>query len=582
MIIQHNMTAFNSNRQLGITTGIHAKSSEKLSSGYKINRAADDAAGLAISEKMRRQIRGLDQGINNIQDGVSMCQIGDGALEEVMEMMHRMTELSVKAANDTLTYEDRDHIQQEIRALLTEIERIDDVTEFNNIKIFGKGDIPITNPDGTPFIEGDIPFEDFSFADVSINTNSVFAGGNNANTLRLQAKVKDPNSPAAGKDYNLIYGSGSTTNASVRVSYEQDGETKQVVADFANAFTISDYTNENGTESRKLNYDKDGIKFTITQKAVPDAENKKYKLSYSIENKCDTPLNFEYMFHADTAYNNKDRLETYYTGGSRMGTTRVYKNPSYMTNLTGSNVINSVPSSFAIVNSEEALAFSEKISFSGTRPDMLSVGQYSSIRGWDYYKNTGSLGQNTEGMDLGFSAVWQKQNVSNGQKLEVSFDYGISETMTDTDLKRDEIIKANGQAMINKDAKEFWIQASSEVNDGMYISFGQIDLDTLNLRNLSVTSSDNARNSLLRLKNAQGDVSKLRSHIGAQQNRLEHTAKNQANNMENTSAAESRIRDTDMAAEMVRYSNNNILMQAGQSMLAQANQTNQGVLSLLQ
>jgi flagellin len=135
MVVQHNINAMNANRQLGITTGIQAKSSEKLSSGYKINRAADDAAGLAISEKMRRQVRGLTQASSNAQDGISAVQTAEGALNEVHDMLQRMNELATKAANDTLTTKDRSYIQAEMNALSTEITRTAEATEFNNQKL---------------------------------------------------------------------------------------------------------------------------------------------------------------------------------------------------------------------------------------------------------------------------------------------------------------------------------------------------------------------------------------------------------------------------------------------------------------
>ncbi len=131
MVVQHNITAMNANRQLGITTDVQAKSSEKLSSGYKINRAADDAAGLAISEKMRRQVRGLTQASNNAQDGISAVQIAEGALNEVHDMLQRMDELATKAANDTLESVDRKYIQQEVKALISEIDRTSSATKFN-------------------------------------------------------------------------------------------------------------------------------------------------------------------------------------------------------------------------------------------------------------------------------------------------------------------------------------------------------------------------------------------------------------------------------------------------------------------
>jgi flagellin len=139
MVVQHNLTAMNSNRMLGLTTSTQAKSTEKLSSGYKINRAADDAAGLAISEKMRRQIRGLTQASSNAQDGVSAVQTAEGALNEVHDMLQRMNELAVKSANDTNMSEDRDYIQSEINALVSEIDRVSATTTFNNQTLLSGG-----------------------------------------------------------------------------------------------------------------------------------------------------------------------------------------------------------------------------------------------------------------------------------------------------------------------------------------------------------------------------------------------------------------------------------------------------------
>lgn len=587
MVIQHNLTAMNSNRQLGMTTGLQARSSEKLSSGYKINRAADDAAGLAISEKMRRQIRGLNQGSENLQDGISMVQVGDGALAEVMDMVHRMTELSVKAANATLTPEDRNHIQQEIDKLLAEINRIEATTTFNEKPLFGAGEVPITNADGTPLIAGSIPYESFSFANVNIDNTPVFNGSDTENYMLLQAKVSDANSAANGTTYRLLFGDGGTSYPSVRLTYEENGVPVTKIANLyptnnKSDFTTSDYVNNNGTVSRKFTYNKDGVNFEVTQKATPNSNDKNYEISYVVENKCDKELNIEFMFNVDTAYDDKDNVESYYTQGARIDTTRVYKRSGYADNLTGSNVIEGIPDSFSIVNKNEALAFAENIQFTSAAPDLLSIGHWTSVDKWNYYNGTTIPSSDPTGMDLAFSAVWEKKGMSNGDTLEFSLKYGISPTQNDSNINQDEIHMSDKAAVIKQDAKQFWIQASSEYDDGMYISFGKIDLDTLNLRDLNVQTEDNARYSIDRIKGAMGKVSKLRSHLGAQQNRLEHSYANNRNVEENTTAAESRIRDTDMAAEMVKYSNNNILMQAGQSILAQANQTNQGVLALLQ
>ena len=133
MVVQHNLTAMNSNRMLGVTTSKQAKSTEKLSSGYKINRAADDAAGLSISEKMRKQIRGLTQASSNAQDGISAVQTAEGALNEVQDMLQRMNELAVKAANGTNSEDDRNYIQDEVNQLIKEIDRVSTTTKFNEV-----------------------------------------------------------------------------------------------------------------------------------------------------------------------------------------------------------------------------------------------------------------------------------------------------------------------------------------------------------------------------------------------------------------------------------------------------------------
>ncbi len=289
MVVQHNITAMNSNRQLGITTNVQAKSSEKLSSGYRINRAADDAAGLAISEKMRRQVRGLTQASANAQDGISVVQTAEGALNEVHDMLQRMNELAVKAANDTLTSDDRSYIQSELSALSSEITRTAESTEFNNQHLLD----------------------------------------------------------------------GTFTNKRLQVGSEKDPE-NQIIIDV------------------------------------------------------------------------------------------------------------------------------EKLSAS-------SIG----------------------------------------------------------------------------------VGATTKASTELEVSGGPTD-------QISVMTHSLAKTAIDAIKGALVSISKQRSDLGAIQNRLEHTIKNLDNVVENTQAAESQIRDTDMAEEMVRYSNNNILAQAGQSMLAQANQTNQGVLSLLQ
>ncbi len=191
MIVQHNLTAMNSNRMLGITTDSQAKSTEKLSSGYKINRAADDAAGLAISEKMRRQVRGLTQASLNAQDGISCVQTAEGALAEVHDMLQRMNELAIKASNDTMTSADRGYIDSEVQALKTEIDRVQSTTTFNEMKLLN-GDFQDKSlqvgAEAGEFIT--ISIDEMSCDKLDIGSTTV-SGTNNSEAQTAIGKIKD-------------------------------------------------------------------------------------------------------------------------------------------------------------------------------------------------------------------------------------------------------------------------------------------------------------------------------------------------------------------------------------------------------
>ena len=168
MVIQHNMEAANTNRKLGENVKANRIWSEKLASGYRVNRAADDAAGLAISEEMRAQIRGLNRGSVNCTEGISLLQTADGALVEVHSILDRIKELSVQSANDVNTTEDRRAIQNEVVSLLDEIDRIGNDTEYNTIKIFTGGESSMLGPDGNPITMDQVPFQDINLSDISL------------------------------------------------------------------------------------------------------------------------------------------------------------------------------------------------------------------------------------------------------------------------------------------------------------------------------------------------------------------------------------------------------------------------------
>ena len=374
MIVANNLIAMNTQRQFNIVNKKKAKSTEKLSSGYRINRSADDAAGLSISERMRKQINGLDKGINNTQDGVSMCQVGDGALAEVSAMLQRVTQLSVQAANGTLEPSERQDIQREISQILNEIDRIGSTTDFNTIKLFDGNDTVITNADGSPFIEGNIPFRDFSLADVSLGVTPF--DGNANNTPRLNAIVNNPNSAAHMKNYNLIFGNGSTSYASIRATNSQ-GESVISLSSFHS--TGINQLSDTSWENTLTYTDANGFDIQLIQKISTrdtSATQKDYTIEYEFQNMSSDNVTLDVMFHADTAYNNNDRCEGYFIGQNRIDQTTVYAKDTSTTvpmaqNNSNANVIyNNMPGNFSIVDVDSALPFSEKITLNGAEmPD---------------------------------------------------------------------------------------------------------------------------------------------------------------------------------------------------------------------
>ena len=409
MVVQHNLTAMNSNRQLGITTSAQAKSTEKLSSGYKINRAADDAAGLSISEKMRKQIRGLTQASLNAEDGISAVQTAEGALTEVHDMLQRMNELAVKASNGTMSTDDRNYIQSEIDQLVNEIDRVATTTKFNETYLL-KGDAAST----TSYTE----------ATVKVTKN-----GADVAELKIE-NAADGSAPAKG-----------TTSAAWTPAVDDEIEIG-------------------------------GTKFTI----VSD----------------DTTIG----------------------GDANLGST--------------SFRVSDIESLMSAVN----LAIKNDANY-------------------DYGKNVKSLTYDGEKLHLDTFAKDPAKSLSFA--LQVGAD-SYSSNQIKIDIKS---MSATGLGI-----------------NGLAIARGAADTET--------DETLKAREAIDKIQIAIQKVSTQRSSLGAAQNRLEHTIANLDNVVENTTAAESAIRDTDMATEMVKYSNNQILQQAGQSMLAQANQANQGVLSLLQ
>ncbi len=451
MVVQHNMQAANANRMLGITVNSQQKSTEKLSSGYRINRAADDAAGLAISEKMRSQIRGLDRASTNAQDGISVVQTAEGALNEVHSMLQRMNELATQAANDTNTTQDRKQIQLEVDQLTSEIDRVSSTTQFNTMNL----------------LDGSFSKKNLQVGSLSGQTIELNIGKMSAEGLGIKGEVADP---ITGQ-HAILTESNITKDA-------------------------SNFTDQDLTKS-----------FVGTDKMV-----------------------------ASTTYIYDKSRNIWHKDGDPTATDAGFKLQDGFTADDGATI------------------------------------------------KTGAAGTITTAAS---APTGLKQG---GAKVQTS-DVHI----TDTKLKdkTDGVYKFNGTNWVNESDPTQMI-AKADVTDGTaeiaatndstitLKGYQAADADHVKDLSLKVDSFANAGDAMDRIQKAIDKVSTQRAELGAVQNRLEHTIANLDNVSENTQSAESRIRDTDMAKEMVSYSKNNILAQAGQSMLAQANQSNQGVLSLLQ
>ena len=491
MVVQHNLTAMNSNRMLGVTTGSQAKSTEKLSSGYKINRAADDAAGLSISEKMRKQIRGLTQASLNAEDGISAVQTAEGALTEVHDMLQRMNELAVKAANGTMSEDDRSYVQNEIDQLVTEIDRVSSTTKFNETYLLkGDSELKVGSADQTANIAGQTAKLG---ADANVNVG----------------------------DYALGTVTIAKSAAETAASNATSGAIASATIDDSNAALINlmNQTTTNGA-----------LSFEVGVAATTGTDAEKF-------------ANTTWKIHSEAG------------GGTVLdGVTTAELASKYGINLTQNGTTALAAGDEFVIekdlvrSSTQSMDLSKaNITFDETSVAAANINDYK-------------VGQNV-------LATVYEDSANPGKALISGYNSGA----LPSDLKLSLHVGADST---NNNKIEVDIAAMSAKGLGLLTNTGE----ALRVDGKDSTNADKAIDTIAA---AIQKVSTQRSALGAVQNRLEHTIANLDNVVENTTAAESQIRDTDMATEMVKYSNNNILAQAGTSMLAQANQSNQNILSLL-
>jgi flagellin len=465
---------------LGITQGTLSKSTEKLSSGYKINRAADDAAGLSISEKMRKQIRGLTQASANAEDGISAVQTAEGALSEVQDMLQRMNELAVKSANGTNSDSDRSYIQDEIDQLTTEIDRVAQTTKFNE----------------TYLLKG--------------NSNLPKGYSLSYNVAKTASKA------------TASFDTDSASNASVGVTF--------VGADTIKNATANELVKSMRDQGLTLTTTGDGAGGHITQLQLNGDAASNYKV-VTTSSDCT-----KYLI-TDLSDNTVCSVQV--GKGTMDGTATL---------LAKSDTIQAQQST------KELQVFYDK---DGNAISANALSNYFDV-------NAGSVSVRADAGTL-YDAVGKA--------------YTKGDLTTKVNSTNKEIVASQDQtAALNV---KFQVGADTSSGNKISINIDTMSAKGLGINGLKVSTTTTADAAVNTISEAIQKVSKQRSALGAVQNRLEHTINNLDNVVENTTSAESAIRDTDMATEMVTYSNANILSQAGQAMLAQSNQSNQGVLSLL-
>ena len=565
MIVQHNMSAMNANRMLGITNSSLAKSTEKLSSGYKINRAADDAAGLSISEKMRSQIRGLNKASDNAQDGISLIQTAEGALNESHSILQRMRELSVQASNGTETDDDREAVQKEISQLQDELTRISSTTEFNTMKLL-----------------------DGSLGSKSASSQGAVLTGTNVATF--SATGLDSNS--VKKDLSGLAGT------TVKDTFEIDGQkftidwSKGKAKDFASKYSV-DLANMTESQTKALASD---LETLLNESAADAGVSGTVKVAYKADGQITVTSNnngeeSSFGFVGTDATTVTEGAAATDSLGAVMFSGQADANAAKTADATMkiSNTIAANSTFTMTINGTEVQA---KIATAINEGDEMKTAagiiQTSVQTAVDAYNTAMGTGTTTEALkNTDFTVTANKDgsfNIEYTGDKEVSFSFGEATVNGLTGTTATKLGLTNKQSASATSNKGIELQIGA--NEGQTMEFTIDDMSAAALgvdgNKVDLSTQDGAQKATTTIDAAIKKVSEQRSKLGAVQNRLEHTIANLDTASENTQTSESRIRDTDMAEEMVAYSKNNILLQAGQSMLAQANQSNQGVLSLLQ
>lgn len=530
MVVQHNLNAINANNKMNINVSGTKKATEKLSSGYQINRAGDNAAGLAISEKMRSQIRGLSQATKNANDGISLIQTAEGGLNETHSILQRMRELADQSANGTYQDDtDREAIQLEVDALKSEIDRIASSTEYNGMKLL----------DGS--LGGSKAVTEFGAKYGIVDTASADLAG-----AILTSNV-------AGAKVTIALGA---TKGGEAATWAKDG--KELVLNLVENETYSQDDIDKliaNADSRKA----DGIVADLSLKL------KNGVMSATTAGSTDATV-AGVRASADATDIPADLLSSAISGyGDKIGIT----SNSYGLDTRKISFVTDAQAGKENVTTKKADTAGAK---DGEFVIHLSTGkEYTAKDIEDLLKS--------EGLD--YSIDITDTNSPDGD-VTVKFD------KTTNDATKYQFTMDNG-AGIGKDevattgkGLTFQIGANGVEDQRVTLNVNDMSSTAIGVANADVSTQDAANKAIDMVDTAVKTVSMQRAGLGALQNRLEYTVNNLTTTNENLTAAESQIRDTDMATEMINYTKNNILQQASQAMLAQANQQPQAILQLLQ
>ena len=599
MRIQHNITAMNAYRNYNTNTSALSKNLEKLSSGYKINRAGDDAAGLAISEKMRAQITGLNAASKNVKDGISLVKTGEGAMQEIQDMLNRMDYLATQSANGTYDNEvDRANLQKEVEALKSEINRIADSANFNGIKLLdgsmektSSRSVQISGADrilSSVIGEGEKAWQVVGNKTV-LDTPSAAAQTGSFKVDLSTLTFTGVGSGQASVDFTLTVGDKTWTATASGINATSNSLDDVAVKAIASSIVseIGSTAVINGVEWSVSN-NSDGT-ITFTQKAKP---------STAAEAQCNFDVKVN-MVNTTANATTTLRMDSSHLEGTQVIQQGIA--------AEGANRANTI---FRIDASD--IRDGARITI-GDKTLTLRVGANSQIA--SSAANTVDLTDMEEGkIDLNkalgkISAAFGQTTITDskatngkGDKVNPTLKVGVSDGSNGQPVglvvqRSDTITAASKAAYTTKDklAAVFSMSYTTSAQSGltlqigdtsdnfnqMTVSIGDMHTGAMKIAGIDISNQKGAQEAIQTIKDAINYVSGIRGDLGAVQNRLEHTQNNLSVMAENIQDAESTIRDTDVAEEMMSYVKNNILVQSAQAMLAQANQLPQGVLQLL-